>query len=456
MKAAVLLTLLAIQTAAQAAAPTDDHPIAKPENLHYKRTLTLPTSPGQACAVLDSEIYSKAAPSLKDLRIFPETSQTAHEIPYALTLSESVQQETHGAQVLNLGQSGKDITFDLAMPDGPYTDVLLDLDGHDFLATARVSGADSLESLHAGKSTALGSYTLFDLTDQRLSRDLTLPLQETSFRYLHVVLSLTGAAGNKSFTAAPGMVLGAEVPPSREAQTLYTTVAQTSAIATAGRQSIATFTLPVRVPVERVSFTLAPTFKGNFSRDIQIKATPENPPPDPHASSGGEPAFLPETLTGTILRVHTTQEGRELRSEQLSLPATLGANLQHPAKVEVIIENGDDQPLPIVSVRLEMRQRRLCFESLTATQPNSMTLALFYGDPTLLAPVYDYARLFTASDQPLTATLGPEQVNPIYHPRPSAERPFTERHPEVLWIALLAVVCALGLVALKSSRTLPS
>jgi hypothetical protein len=40
--------------------------------------------------------------------------------------------------------------------------------------------------------------------------------------------------------------------------------------------------------------------------------------------------------------------------------ATIGSNLQDPATVDVVVENGDDPPLPITAVRLEMRQRSLC------------------------------------------------------------------------------------------------
>jgi hypothetical protein len=73
-------------------------------------------------------------------------------------------------------------------------------------------------------------------------------------------------------------------------------------------------------------------------------------------------------------------------------------------------------------------------------------------DPALEAPVYDYERLFTPSDKALVVGLGPETLNPGFQARPEKERPFTERHPEVLWIALIVVICALGLVALRASR----
>jgi hypothetical protein len=260
----------------------------------------------------------------------------------------------------------------------------------------------------------------------------------------------------------PSIVDGAEVPPSREAQTIYTTLAESSTVATRGRKSVAKFEVPARVPVERVEFAIAPTYKGNFSRDVRVTATAETPakgpaenmPPSGTDESDGMEAdqrpAIPEVVTGAILRVHATQAGREINTEQLTAPAVLGANLQRAAKVEVVIENGDDQPLPIAAVRLQMRQRRLCFDAGAAA---AGPLALYYGDPTLSAPVYDYERLFIPAEKPLAVTFGPQLANPDFTPRPGAPLSFTERHPEVLWIALIAAIAALGFVALRSSKT---
>ena len=463
MKAAALLAILLWQTASG-----NEPPMARPDAMQYERAIGLAGGAGQAgqaCAVLDAQIFPHAAPSLADLRLFPAgaASDAPHEVPYAITLSEAVTEETQPARVLNLGtgSAGGKISFDLEMPERAYTSVALDLDpeAHDFLATATVSGADTPGS---AKSTALGSFTLFDLSSQRLSRDTTLPLEESTFKYLHVALSVSPAPGSATAAAerfVPSMVEGAEVPPSREAQILYTTVAETTSIATAGRESIARFTVPVRVPVERVSFQIAPAFKGNFSREVRVTAISEAAAKGSADASAGAAedvaagdgrAPLPETITGNILRVHATEAGREIRSEELGVPAILGANLQRPATVEVRIENGDDQPLPIASVRLEMRQRKLCFDA--AALAGGPGLALFYGDAKLVAPVYDYERLFVASEKPLAAVLGPETMNPEYRAPAAEVRPFTERHPEVLWIALIAVICALGAVALKSAR----
>jgi hypothetical protein len=464
VKAASLLLFLLWQ-----AAPRDEPPVAQPDHMRYQRMLSAPPGSGQVCTVLDAQIFPHAEPSLKDVRIFPAmagpsnsgASQGAqpeisgpHEVPYAITLSETMTQGIQPARVLNLGTAGKPggaaevrIVFDLEMPERPYTDVMLGLGGQDFLATATVSGMEKL----GGKATALGAFTLFDLTSQRLSRDTTLPLPESTFRYLHVALSASPAPGTISQKThfGPAMVEGAQVPPSREAQTIYTTVATvampTAATPPSPRKTRFDLVLPLRVPVERVSFDLPPAYSGNFSRDVVVRATPDSVP------GIVEGMALPtEAIMGTISRVHTVQAGRRIDEEELSLPATLGSNLQSPAHVSVEIDNGDDLPLPIAAVRLEMRQRKLCFEAPANTGPG---IALYYGDPSLLAPVYDYQRLFAPSDKALGATLGPEQLNPEYHPPPAEARPFTERHPEVLWIALIAVICVLGVVALKSSRS---
>jgi hypothetical protein len=423
MKSVLLLALL--WQAMPGSAPVT----ANPQYLRYQRAVSVAGSSGQSCVVVDPQIFPHAAPSLKDLRLY----QDGREVPYAITLSEPQQPDSDTARVRNLGLRGRNVVFDLEMPNRPYTEITLDLAGQDFLATATVSGT---RDPNYSNQTRLGEFTLFDLTSQHLSRNTTIHLQETNLPYLHIELAVSPATGNRSFTTKPEMVLGVTVPPSREAQSLYTTAATTTNITRRGRQSVATFSLPERIPVERISFDLAPTYKANFSRDVRITDRPE-----------GSSSFGSESLAGTIYRVHLTQAGREIRQEQLSVPATLGSNMQSTATVEVEVDNGDDAPLPINAVRLEMRRRKICFD-LSARQP----LTLYYGDSALFAPQYDYARLFSPSEAMQAAQLGPEQLNPIYRDRPDT-RPLTDRHPHLLWIVLLVVICILAIVAIRSSKT---
>jgi hypothetical protein len=412
-------------------------PSPNPDYFRYQRSITQPTQPSAtsptiACATLDGPIYAHSAPSLKDVRLY----EGAREVPYAITLSESAEANSEPARVLNPGMANGHLVFLLEMPARPYTDVTLELNAHDFIATATVQG---MEPADPPELVKVGTYTLFDLTAQHLSRSTTLHLQESTFPKLRIELDLTPAPGAPPFITTPNMILGASVPPSREAQTLYTAVAETSAITQRGRQTVAHFRLPAHVPVERVTFALAPSFAGNFSRNVQVIGHTE-----------GEPATAVETLTGNIQRVRINKgTPREIHQEQLSVPATLGANLQHDADVEVRIDNGDDTPLPITAIKLEMRERRLCFNTPAAP------LTLDYGDPTLETPLYDFAQTLSLTSGTAPAKLSAEQPNPTYRPRPTPLRPLTERHPELLWIALLAVVCILAVVAINSSKRLP-
>jgi hypothetical protein len=398
----------------------------------YQRSV-VPAAVGQNCAVLDAGVFEHAAPTLRDLRLFAQSAQ-AREIPYAITLSEPLQPDVESARVFNLGTKGRAITFDLAMPQRPYTEVVLTLAGRDYIASATVTGT---EKPGGSTGTHLGEFTLFDLTSQHLSRSTKLPLQESSFPYLHVELQVSPAPGTRRIQFSPAMVIGATVPPSREAQTVFAPAAETRNISQRGRQTIAHFTLPVRVPVERVNFVLAPEFRSNFSRNVSIAD---------HAS--GTPTSAGETISGNIFRVRLNESGREINQQQLSVPATLGSNLQSSAEVEIAVNNGDDPPLPIVAVQLQMRQRRLCFNA-----PSTDPLTLFYGDPTLVAPDYDLARTINLGSNTAVARVGPEQRNPVYTARPDS-RSITERHPELVWVAFLGVICVLAVIAIRSSRHL--
>ena len=131
----------------------------------------------------------------------------------------------------------------------------------------------------------------------------------------------------------------------------------------------------------------------------------------------------------------------------MSVESLLATNVRSDALVTVAVENGDDAPLPLHSVELQMRQRTLCFEA----EPGAEYL-LRYGDASpVRSPVYDYARLFQASATPVKVALGAERLNPQFHEE-VVLRPYTERHPEILWVALLLVIGVLGTVALHNAR----
>jgi hypothetical protein len=153
----------------------------------------------------------------------------------------------------------------------------------------------------------------------------------------------------------------------------------------------------------------------------------------------------PVTSYGNLLRVHRVQNGLHIDEERLTV-APPSSDFDGPTQWTITIKNGDDAPIQLTSVRLEMRKRRLCFDAAAAA-----AYTLYYGDSALAPPRYDYASLYVPRLDVLQAAVGAEQANPAYQPRPD-ERPFTEKHPALLWIALGLVVLLLGVVALRSVK----
>ena len=399
-------------------------------SFRYKRSVTVQGT-GVACVVLDPAIYGHAAPSLEDLRFFGRDG----ELPFLLALSGTAQVGDEKARVLNPSLHGRSLAFDLAMPSRAYTDVILDISGTGFLALAEVSASGQA----AGKETkigraqasrSLGSYAVFDMTAQQLSRDTTLHLQETDRPVLHVVLAVLPG----SPLIQPQMVHGAIVPPSRQAQTLYTTALSSSSFVQRSHETVAQIAVPARLPIERISFALAPSFSENFSREVRITARAQ------------EQSSVGERLEGVIQRVHLQRGEAHIAVDRLSLPATLGANLDKPAVVEIAIENGSQPALPLQFVALETRRRQACFAA-----PVSSSLAMYYGDPGLEAPQYEATASLLSTAQPAQAVLGQEQRNPAFTGRHET-RPLRKRHPRLVGFTVIFAVCLLGLFARRSAR----
>ena len=386
-------------------------------HLRYQRAISIP-APGQNCVTLDPAVYIHAAPSLADLRLV--VAGRSQELPFALLVNGAISADTDSASILNVHMAGHALAFDLQLPSRLYTDVVLHLASSRLLAHAAVSAAGS----------SLGDFTLFDLSADHLPADTTLHLQETSAPLLHV--TVTPFVGAPSLT--PDVLKSATVPPSREAQTLFTTALATSTLEQTSHQTIAHFSVPAHLPIDRVHLTLLPGKAGNFTRPVRVLS---------HIA--GEPESSGEQISGTFGHLRLERAGASLHFDQISIPATLGANLQKPANVQVIIENGTAAPLPIASIALETRQRQLCFNAPSAP------VTLLYGDPKLDPSDYDDARRADLTGTIQTATLGPEQSNPRYLPREPG-RPFMRRHPRLFYLGSIFAICLVAIVALRSKK----
>ncbi len=379
---------------------------------------------GQTCLVLDAGIYAHAAPRLADLRLYRGSTET----PYVIREDESVVAGRKSIAPLNLGVREGKTVFDAELPDARYSDLELAITGHDFISTVTVSGS---RTQAGGKETRIGSFTIFDLTGQKLGRSTVLHLPELDFRFLHFTVGRP---------LKPDNITGLSVERLPTSQPMYQTVAESGRVTQKGHSSIVEFMVPAHVPVDRIAFTPGAE-PALFSREVSIRVASVDPPT---SSDGGE-LDRPVTACGNLIRVHNVEDGHKIDEERLSIDAPQ-TDFTTATNWTVTIENEDDAPLALERVRLQMLVRRLCFEAV----PNAR-YALFYGDAGLTAPHYDYATVSVPQSDASQAAAGPEQANPIYQLRPD-ERPFTERHPALLWVALIAVVALLGGLALRSVK----
>jgi hypothetical protein len=404
--------------------------IASPDirYFRYERPVqNLGQQSGQICVRLDSGIFANGSAALADLRLYHDQTET----PYVIRTAQAVEGSEKSIEPVNLGTQSGHTVFDAELPGAHYSDMQLDVAAKDFIATVTVSGSSEKAK---SAETRLGTFTIFDLTRQKLGRSTMLHLPVSDFSHLH--FSIAGPL-------VPGDITGLSIEHLPSLEPAYLTVAESAQVTEKDHSTILQFRVPAHVPVDRVVFVpgTRPAF---FSRDVSIQVSPVEVTQDKPAPGSDE--AVPRTAaasSGNLLRVHREQDGHRLDEERLAIDAPQ-VDFETTAQWTITIDNGDDAPLPLTAVKLEMLERTLCFDASAGTQ-----YTLYYGNPALGSPRYDYATLFAPQANAAAAMLGPEQPNPVYEAPPD-DRPFTERHPALMWVALIAVIALLGGVALRT------
>jgi Protein of unknown function (DUF3999) len=378
------------------------------------RDIRISQAGAQNYFVVDEEIWNRAHPDLADLRIYDGESQ----VQYALSEQRGrTSSQEAAAKILNLGSVGGRTEFDLDMFDGnsgqigEYDRIRLNLDAKDFVVTASVAGSNELG---AKMATQLPPATLYDFTREELGSNPVLKLPPSSFRYLHVKLS----AG-----ISPAQVKGASIYNLQETKAVWTGVGSCRAPSQIARTTVISCNAPLHVPVDRVRFHVDPK-QVNFRRAIVISDASDH-----------------YYGTHEITRVRMNRAGTTVVSEEMDVPIEDRGSGQ----LMITVDNGDNPPLAISGQLLSV-ERRLYFE----TQGKSL-LRLYYGDDKLQSPVYDYARFFKADPAAVKAEVGPGSHNPAYRGRPD-DRPWSERHKAILWLAMLLAVVVLAALAIRGLK----
>jgi hypothetical protein len=370
------------------------------------RDVTISAPDHQNYVVVDQALWSHARPDLADIRLYDGQTQVPYVLKEQRGGASSVEQP---AKILNLGSVAGHTEFDLDIAVPEYNRIRLQLAAKNFVATAQVEGRNDL-SQRVG--TQLGKSILYDFTREGLGSSSVLKLPTSSFRYLHVRL----APGVR-----PADVQGALVSNVQEIRAAWTDAGKCSLNGQVqGRNTFFDCSPVAGVPVDRVLFDV-PSSRVNFRRSAVVEV-------DGQVAARGE-----------ISRIRLTRGGQSVVTENL------GVDLSgiRGKSIKVTVENGDDAPLPLEATKLLSVERRIYFDPAGKT-----ALTLYSGDEKLAAPSYDYAEFFHQDSEAAEARLGPHQHNPAYTGRPD-DRPWSERHPVVLWLAMLLAVLVLAALAIR-------
>jgi hypothetical protein len=381
-------------------------------------------STNQSYVVVDDAMWQHSRPDLADVRLYAGNQ----EVPYALVeergSSENAEKEV---RVLQPGSIGGKTRFFLDMAGlTEYDRIILNLAAKDFVIKARVEGQDDLHGAHW---VALAQTVLYDLSSDGLGNNRTLRLPLTTYKYLRITLDGQRNDGQRNGGIKPADVQGAAAAVRQEQKAVWREIGSSKNPEQHGKDTLLAFSLPANVPVERVSLEIDPG-QPNFRREIEVLAVPVKDGQDVPVASG------------EISRVHMVRNRQKIDVEK----STLDLRTVSPETLKIVIHNGDDRPLKITGAHLEQYQRRIYFQS-----PNSSP-SIYYGDEKLEAPVYDYAKLFQQEPKAISADLGPERTNSAYTGRPD-DRPWSEQHPAILWVAIVAAVLILGGIAIRSMKT---
>lgn len=386
---------------------------------HVREIRSVSHAGKQPYVAIDEAVWNGSENALGDLRVY----DSGREVPYTLVRQGTKEQSTDtAARILNKGASAGRTSFVLETPLEEVDTLVLDFKAKDFTTRAKVSGGDELP----GKAwTDLGEYTLFDFTKEELGRNWTIRLKSpVKYKYLRVEIA---------DSVKPDEVLQASIANRQREKAKFTEWGARPQITQERGKTIASWRGSEKMPLEHIQIDVDAS-EVNFSRPATLFCEREK-------EEFAKEAHFDVMTHADIARVKVERKQRKIEYESLEMePGAL-----HCKNYKLEIANGDDAGVKITAIRPQSIERRVYWKN-DATAPK-----LYYGDKKAGSPQYDFAKFFDESAAVVRTELGPEIANSEYVAR-ADERPWSERHPQVLWAALIVAVLGLGAWALKGFK----
>jgi hypothetical protein len=402
----------AVAAAALLAAPA----AALDASRHASRaTVAVPVA-GYAVLPVSPELcHASAATELADLRI---AAPDGAEVPWLLRDRPPVAPVRELAVTLLdpvvLPGGGAAATFDLGAGERRHNAIRLDLEGEDFVREARVEASDG-----SGAWAPAGGGLVFRVAAAGSREERTTVVYPFSTaRFVRVTVA--GAPGLPAVRVRGGAAL--LLPAEGESPAGMIPLALTGRVDDAERKHTV-LTLDAGgagVPITAVVVTSG---AARFSRRVAVEASEKG---DYWTAAG----------CGVLYRAGAVE----------SLRIAAATTKRH---LRLVIDNGDDPPLPIAAVVAEYRLQELVFAA-----PRPGEYALLAGCRELVAPRYDLAEVLARETQAtLTAvTAGAVAANPAFAAAPAPPRPWSERHRVAIGIALAVILLAMAAWAARALR----
>jgi len=386
----------------------------------YSRAIERGQAENLSYVLLDRGVTVHSENQFADLRLIDDSGQ---ETPYDLRtrIAPPAEPVRVAAQIReNSFARGKftQVIVDLGARPGFHNNLKVETPEQDFINWVEVGASDDARAWRIVKARA----PISRFRKENLEGNQTVRYSENNARFLR--LRIQEAAGQFEVSGVDVYFSKAADPEAAwESEIALTQFASPDA---GGDSAETRWTVDLGsdgIPVSRISFE---TSQSKFYRGVRILHSADGKEWEP---GGG----------GQIYRY--AEAGKPEESLRVSCYQSWGPRYW---RVEVL--NANDAPLAEARLALEMSQRYVLFH------PNkNRSYRLIYGNFRATRPQYDLARTLRIEPNEKLAwlrLLDEEQTSNYADPRP-----FTERHPNLLWIALGLAVVLLASAAVLAMRT---
>jgi len=389
----------------------------------YSRPIDLQPTATLAYVALDKDVLTHSANELGDLRIIDDAGA---ELPYVLRLAPFPPKPEVPEQPI------RSVIRENSFVPGQYTQVIVDVGPRakfhhlihvdtpetDFINWVEVAASDDAHTWRIVKARAPISRFL----KENIKGDQNVRYSENNARYLRLHI----AEADHVFTVSGVSVY--QVTETSQPAAVATSFPLTPAAPPEGAAdaSLTQWTVDLgteSLPVSELEFA---SDQAEFYRAVRVS----------NSADGKE---WQSVSGGAIYRYNAGDKIEE--SLHIPLYDSWG-----PRYWRVQVLNGNDASLTSVLLALATTSRLVVFRPRPERR-----YRLIYGDARASTPQYDFARTLkvTSSETLLQARLSGEEETSNY----ADPRPFSERHPELLWLALGIAVVVLGGAAVRALRT---